>query len=128
DRKLAEVVPASATDAGKPFRCHDRAVELAGDLFQSRSKIDGRANTGEVEPVAAADIAVQDCSDMQCEAETETLLVLPNRKSHVSDTGAGLMGGFQNVTANLLGITYIFVDREDREQPVSHIFQDFAAM
>jgi hypothetical protein len=35
----------------------DRASELAGQLFNACGTVDGRANAGEIEPVAAADIA-----------------------------------------------------------------------
>ena len=44
------------------------------------------------------------------------------------DAGAGLVGGFQHARADLLVIADIFVDRKHREQPVAHVFQDFAAM
>jgi len=46
----------------------DRASELAGQLFNACGTVDGRANAGEIEPVAAADIAVEDIADVQRES------------------------------------------------------------
>ena len=46
-------------------------MQVAGDLFQPGGEIDRGADAGEVEPVAAADIAVQHRADMQRQAETE---------------------------------------------------------
>src|ERR1043166_4281402 len=57
NRKLAEVVPAAAADAGKTFGGHDGAAHLARQLFQPSGKIDRRSDAGEVEPRAAPDIA-----------------------------------------------------------------------
>src|SRR5258708_3894655 len=64
--------PASAYP-GESRRSHDRAIEPAGDFFQPRCKIDGGTDAGEVEPVAAADIAVQNSSDVQRDSEAEAL-------------------------------------------------------
>src|SRR5215470_14027389 len=49
----------------------DPAPQLAGQLFDARGEIDGRTNAGEVEPIAAADIAVQDIADVQGQAEAQ---------------------------------------------------------
>ena len=46
-------------------------MQTAGDLFEPRRKIDRRTDAGEIEPIAAADIAVQDVSDMQRDAEAK---------------------------------------------------------
>src|SRR6266568_1931357 len=52
-RKFARAV------AREFFRGDDRAPEPAGQLFDARGKIDGGTDAGEIEPIAAADIAVE---------------------------------------------------------------------
>ena len=101
---------------------------LAGDLFQPRRQIHRRADAGEVEPVAAADIAVENSPDMQRDAEAKPLDGVADRILHLGDAGARLVGGFQHVRADLPLVADIFVDRKNREQPVAHVFQHFAAM
>ena len=103
-------------------------LSLAGDLFQPRREIDRGADAGEVEPVAAADIAVENSSDMQRDAEAKPFDGVADRILQVGDAGAGFVGGFEDARANLLLVADIFVDRENREQPVAHVFQHFAAM
>src|SRR6187399_2881539 len=73
DRKLAEIAPASPADAGEPFRRHDGALGLARNLFQPRRQIYRRPDASEVEPVAAADIAVENPPDMECDTEAKAL-------------------------------------------------------
>jgi hypothetical protein len=46
-----------------------RMPGFAGQLFKPRRQDHARADTGEIEPVAAADIAVQHLADMQGEAK-----------------------------------------------------------
>src|SRR4051794_19747193 len=101
DRKLTEIAPAAAADAGKAFRGHHRATEPARDLFQPRRQIDRRADAGEVEPVAAADIAVENSSDMQRDAEAKPFYGVADRILQIGDTGARLMGGFEHMRADL---------------------------
>ena len=43
-----------------------------GQLFGACGKIDGGPNAGEIEPIAAADIAVEDIADVQCQAEAQS--------------------------------------------------------
>src|SRR5205814_1275231 len=107
---------------------HDGATEPAGQLLEPRREIDGGADAGEIEPVAAADIAVENLADMQRDAETEALDVVAELVLHRLDAGAGFARGFEHVAADLLLVADIFVDRKHREQPVAHIFQDFATM
>src|SRR5258708_39105408 len=73
NRKLAEVAPAALADAGKSFRRHHRAMQPAGQFFQPRRQIDCRPDAGEIEPAAAADIAVKNSSDMERDTETKAL-------------------------------------------------------
>jgi len=40
-------------------------AQLAGQLFHARGKIDRRTDAGEIESIAAADIAVKHIADMQ---------------------------------------------------------------
>src|SRR6516162_8758727 len=52
-------------------RSQDPAPQRAGQLFDARGAIDSRTDAGEIEPIAAADIAVEDIADMQGEAEAQ---------------------------------------------------------
>src|SRR6202035_1248769 len=49
----------------------DPAPQLAGQLFDARGEIDGRTDAGEVESIAAADIAVEDIADVQGQAKAQ---------------------------------------------------------
>src|ERR1700734_1765022 len=73
DRKLAEFGPAAGADVREALGRYDGAMQLAGDLLQPCCEIDGGADAGEVEPVAAADIAVEDLADMQRNPEAKPL-------------------------------------------------------
>src|SRR5438552_13484579 len=48
---------------------HDVLVEGAAHAVDARYLVDGRADDGEVEPVGAADVAVEDVADMEREVE-----------------------------------------------------------
>jgi hypothetical protein len=92
-----------------------RLVWLA--IFSSRAaRFTAGPNAGEVEPVAAADIAVENPPDMQGDTEAKPLDRVADRVLQVGHAGARLMGGFQHIRANLLFVADIFVDRENREQ------------
>ena len=101
---------------------------LAGDLFQPRRQIDRGTDAGEVEPVAAADIAVENSPDMQGDAEAKPFDGVADRILQSATLARDSLGGFEDARANLLLVADIFVDRKNREQPVAHIFQHFAAM
>src|SRR5271155_3766870 len=103
-------------------------MQAARHLFQPRRKIDGRADTGEIEPVAAADIAVENLSDMQSYTEAEPLDDLADRKLHGPDIGARLAGRFKHLRAGISDIADILIERKHREQSVAHEFQNLAAM
>src|SRR6202008_2247843 len=47
------------------------APQFAGQLFEASGKIDGWTNAGEIKPIAAADIAVEDIANVQCQAEAQ---------------------------------------------------------
>jgi hypothetical protein len=49
----------------------DRAPQLAGQLFDACGTIDRGTNTGEIETIAAADIAVKNIADVQRQAEAQ---------------------------------------------------------
>src|SRR5690242_14005071 len=55
------------------FRDDDGASELAGELLESGRDIDRRADAGEIETSAPADVAVQDRADVQREPEAHAL-------------------------------------------------------
>src|ERR1700741_1719914 len=49
----------------------DRAAQLAGQLFDAGGTIDGWTNASEIKSIAAADITVEDITDVQCQAEPQ---------------------------------------------------------
>ena len=53
----------------------------AGQFFTPRRQVHARADTGEIEPVAAADIAVQHLAEMQGEAKALAIAALNPDKS-----------------------------------------------
>ena len=54
-------------------------AELRRDLLQPRREIDRRPDAGEIEPVAAADVAVQHLADVEREAEADRVLAVAAR-------------------------------------------------
>ena len=71
-REFAECREFTRAVAGKFSRGEDGASELAGQLFDARCKIDRGPDAGEIEAIAAADIAVEDIADVQCQAEAQS--------------------------------------------------------
>ena len=128
DRKLAEIGPVVVTGAGKRGGRHHRAVQFGGDLLQPCGEIDRGPDAGEVEPAHAADIAEQDGADMQRHAEAEALDTIAARIVHGIDAGARLLARFQARGADFAEIAAVLCDRKHGEQPVTHEFQDLAAM
>src|ERR1700704_3389109 len=109
DRKLAKIGPSAGADASESGRCHDRAIEAAGEVFQPRRKIDGWTDAGEIQPVAAADITVQDFSNMQSDPEAEALDGFSNREMHRFHAGAGFARRLQHTRADLPDIADILI-------------------
>src|SRR5665213_1177039 len=103
-------------------------MQAARDLFQPGREIDRGPDAGEVEPVAAADVAVENLSDMQREPEAESLDRLPERIAHRLDAGAGFARGLEHARTDLLNAAVLIRDRTHCEQPVAHEFQNLAAV
>ena len=67
------------TERGEFFRAvareftgsEDRVAQLGGQLFDPGGTIDGWTNASEIKSIAAADIAVEDIADVQCQAEPQ---------------------------------------------------------
>jgi len=55
---------------------------------------------------------------MQGDAEAKPFDGIADRILQVGNAGAGFVGGFEDARADLLLVADIFVDRENREQPV----------
>ena len=89
--------------AGKIRRRNDRFAELGRDLFQPRREIHRRADAGEVEAVAAADIAVHHLADMEREPEAYRLLVLAYARKF-SDAFSHIERARQHAAAYRAGI------------------------
>lgn len=97
-------------------------------IFQPCGEVHRGTDAGEIEPVAAANIAVEDFSDMQGDAEAEALDSLANLEMHRFDAGAGSARRLQHAAADLMDIADILVNRKHRQQPVAHELQDFPAL
>src|SRR4051812_12163997 len=100
NRKLTEIGPAISADVGKCRGRHDRSAEPAGDLFQPRREVDRRPDTREVEPVTAANIAIEDLTDMQRQPEAEALQRLSDRVLHRFHAGPGFARGLQHLSTD----------------------------
>ena len=75
-RMLAEAPELVREVRGKIGGRDDGFAEFGRNLLQPRREIDRRADAGEVEAVAAADIAVHHLADMQRKPEADRLFVL----------------------------------------------------
>ena len=100
---LSEAAELIRKVAGKIRRRYDRFAELGRDLFQPRRKIHRRADAGEVEAVAAADIAVHHLADMEREPEAYRLLVLADARKF-SDAFSHIERARQHAAAYFAGI------------------------
>src|SRR5919109_1727696 len=76
----------------------DRPPQLAGQLFHACGKIDGWPNTGEIEPVAAADIAVEHIAYVQCQTKPQSRHC---RACERRDVRLRLARGVEGATAHL---------------------------
>src|ERR1700684_2494376 len=104
----------------------DGPVEGTTETLKPTDKIDGRADGGEVQPVGSADIAPQHCAEMQRHAKWQ-------RRESVSRPRLVEMGhpaprGADRLERGVAGVARRSVgDRKDREHPVAHEFEHFAA-
>src|SRR3954471_477427 len=100
---------------GEPFRGHAGPRQATRDLLEPGGKVHGRADAGEVEAVAAADIAVENVADVEGHPKAEALDDVADRIRERLDAGAGFARRLQHPRADMRGIADIFVDREHRE-------------
>ena len=83
----------------------NRFAELGGNLFQPRGEIHRRADAGEIEAIAAADIAVHDLADVKRKPEAYRRLVLAGRRQF-GDARAELPRAGERAPANLAGFSF----------------------
>ena len=95
-----------------------------GDLFQPRGEVHRRADTGEVEPVAAADVAVHHVAGVERKSEADR----PRRLCGVEsvDAPARVQRAGECALADLPRVVGLG-EREDRQQAVADEFQHLAA-
>src|SRR6516225_2455163 len=70
-RELAECCELIPAMPRKLAGSQDPAPQFTRQLFDALGEIDCRTDAGEVEPIPAADIAVEDIADMQGQAEAQ---------------------------------------------------------
>ena len=100
--------------------------ELRGDLFQPRRKIHRRPDAGEIEAVAAADIAVHHLADVQREPEADRILAF-RRARQFGDACPHFPRAGKRAAANR-GRVGVAGDRKNRQQAVTHEFEHLAAV
>src|SRR6187200_288981 len=104
---LAELRELLRQVGGELRRSDDRLAELRRDLLQPRREIDRRPDAGEIEPVAAADIAILHLADVQREAEADRALAVARRLVQRLDQRAGLACGGERPAANLARVVAV---------------------
>src|SRR5262249_23837521 len=90
----------------------DHSAQFAGELLEPRGQIYCGANAGEIQPVSAADVAVQDVADVKRQSETHAAYFFSGRAIQRSDVSARLVCAGQRACANLRGVAVV-ADRED---------------
>src|SRR5207253_10206517 len=87
------------------------------------------ADAGEIQSIAAADVAVKNLADMKRQSEAETFDgVIVIGISQGLDQGAGFARGVKNAAADLRGIAATVGNWEYRQKSVAHEFQNLSAM
>src|SRR5262249_3510391 len=105
----------------------DHAAQFARELFEARGQVYRGADAGEIEPVSAADVAIQDVADVKRQSKTHAADFNSGRPIQRSDVSARLVCAGQCAGANLRGVAVVS-NWEDGQQAVAHEFENFAAM
>src|SRR6516225_5071644 len=105
----------------------DHAAQFAGELFEARGQVYRGADAGEIEPVSAADVAIQDVADVKRQSKTHAADFNSGRPIQRSDVSARLICAGQCARANLRGVALVS-NREDGQQAVAHEFENVPAM
>src|SRR5262249_9208635 len=90
----------------------DHSAQFAGEVLEPRGQIYRGANAGEIQPVSAADVAVQDVADVKRQSETHAADFFSGRPSQRGVVSARLVCAGQCACANLRGVAVV-ADRED---------------
>ena len=107
----------------------DRLAELRRDLLQPRREIDRRPDAGEIEPVAAADIAVQHLADVQRQPEADRVRRRrPAACRARRSARSRLARGGERPAADLVRVVAVRRQRENRQQSVADELQHLAAV
>jgi hypothetical protein len=109
-------------------RGDDGAVEAGGDLFQPGCEIHRRIDAGEIQPITAADVAVQHLADMERQTEAEAFDgMIAIGMSQGFEIGPAFPRCVENAAADPRGVAAVG-DREYRQKSVAHEFQYLAAL
>jgi len=106
-------------------RGDDRSLDSPAHALEPGRLVDRRAQNREVEPLGAADVAVEHLAQVQPHEETGRRLPCrpPLRPEPIDPLERGLCG----VESGPTGCVLLLVEREDREHTVAHELQDLAA-
>jgi len=111
---------------GEFLRCQHGTSQAAGELLEPRRQIYRGADAGKVQPVAAADIAVEHVAQMKRQSKAHRGAVAacgPQSR----DFRARDMRGLERRGAHGR-VVRALPDREYRQQPVAHEFKNLAAL
>src|SRR5579871_5884922 len=103
----------------------ERLIDRAAHGGDAAYLVDRGADDSEVEPLLAADIAVEDLADMETQIHLgDGQPGFAAARIEGSDAGAGRGGGRQGRSAGAMALGR----REDREHAIAHELQDIARM
>ena len=108
---------------GERGRAQHRAPELLGEALEPADQVDRRAEHGEVEPVGAADVAIDDLADVQRRGEGE-------RQGVRGRAGERVLGALDRLQRRPAGGRAVAAGRhrEDREHAVAQELEHVAAL
>src|SRR5215469_17645140 len=116
EREFAERDEFTAAMPRKFARSKYHPPQPTGQLLNARRQIDGLADAGEIETVAAADIAVKDLAQMQRQPEPQPAEMLdPGRLGQRLDIRLRRTGSGERAAASFGRVGIAFGDRKDRQ-------------
>ena len=105
---------------------NDRSPKASCQLFEPRRKIHGGADACEIEPITAANIAVEHFADMK--RQTKAYSVRIGKRVDGINVDLGFARGGERAEAGLACIRHAFSEGEDRQQPVANELEDLTAV
>src|SRR5262249_39574728 len=105
----------------------DDPAQFGSEFLQPGRQIYRGTNAGEIQPVAAANVAVQDLPKVERQSKTHATYLGSRRLIDRSDICTCLICGSQCASTNLSRVG-VASDREDGQEAVAHELENFATM